>query len=115
LQTPFQSIVSFSQSIGEVFTSLKMFKTLQNKFFQPSHSAPIEASTEGSTSSTQGHEIGIVTAEKVSQPNSKVPAAAVEQTVNEERPNEAAQNGVTQAEAITLTWTKTSLGCAYVL
>ncbi|BFZ60095.1 hypothetical protein YB2330_001117 [Saitoella coloradoensis] len=30
-------------------------------------------------------------------------------------PNEAAQNGVTQAEAITLTWTKTSLAAAYGL
>jgi hypothetical protein len=92
-----------------------MFKSMQNKYFQPSHSTPIEASTEGSANSTQDHEIGMVTAEKFSGPHSKIPEAAVEQSVNEVRPNEEAQNGVTQAEAITLTWTKTSLGCAYVL
>ena len=92
-----------------------MFKSLQNKYFQPSHSTPIEALTEGSASSTQDHETGIVTAEKVSELHSKIPTTAVDQSVNEGRPNEEAQNGVTQAEAITLTWTKTSLGFAYVL
>jgi hypothetical protein len=93
-----------------------MFKSLQSKYFQPtSHAAPTEASTDGSANSAQDHEIGIVTAEKVSDPHSKIPEAEVEQKVNEDRPNQAAQAGVTQAEAITLTWTKTSLGCAYVL
>ncbi|KAA8643826.1 hypothetical protein EYZ11_008908 [Aspergillus tanneri] len=42
--------------------------------------------------------------------SSKIPAEQVN-TV----PDEAAQDGVTQAEAITLTWTKLSLGAAYIL
>ncbi|GME46739.1 putative MFS siderophore transporter [Neofusicoccum parvum] len=54
-------------------------------------------------------------AEGSAEPDSKAPADAVHQAPSEERPNEAAQDGVTQAEAITLTWTKTSLGAAYIL
>ena len=55
-------------------------------------------------------------ADAVAEHDSKVPAEAVNQTPSEElQPNEHAQDGVTQAEAITLTWTKTSLGLAYAL
>jgi hypothetical protein len=92
-----------------------MFKTIQSKYFQPSHANPIEAATESTTSSTQNHDIETATDEKISESHSKSPEAVVEPTTNEDRPNEAAQSGVTQAEAITLTWTKTSLGCAYIL
>lgn len=91
-----------------------MFKSLKSKHSK-SHTTPVATSTEGSSSSTQEHEIGIVTAEKVSDPHAKISEEAVEQAVHEDRPNEEAQHGVTQAEAITLTWTKTSLGCAYIL
>ncbi|EOD50441.1 putative siderophore iron transporter mirb protein [Neofusicoccum parvum UCRNP2] len=42
-------------------------------------------------------------AEGSAEPDSKAPADAVHQAPSEERPNEAAQDGVTQAEAITLT------------
>lgn len=33
----------------------------------------------------------------------------------QDMPNENAQDGVTQAEAITLTWTKASLSAAYIM
>ncbi|KAE9970187.1 hypothetical protein EG328_006443 [Venturia inaequalis] len=91
-----------------------MFKSLKGKYFQ-SHTTPVVASSGGSSSSTQEHEIGIVTAEKISDPHAKISDEAVEQAVHEDRPDEDAQHGVSQAEAITLTWTKTSLGCAYIL
>lgn len=38
-----------------------------------------------------------------------------EHPLTHETPNEAAQDGVTAAEAITLTWTKSSLAAAYIL
>lgn len=94
-----------------------MFKSLQNKYLKSATATQgsVTASQQGSSTSSQEHEIGIVTAEKVSDPHSGIPKEAVEQAVHEDRPNQEAQHGVTQAEAITLTWTKTSLGAAYIL
>lgn len=91
-----------------------MFKSLKDKYAQ-SHTTPIAGPSEGSSTSSQEHEIGIVTADKISDPHTKIPQEAVEQAVHDDRPDEDAQHGVSQAEAITLTWTKTSLGCAYIL
>lgn len=55
-------------------------------------------------------------AEASAEQDLKVPEEAVNQTPGEDlQPNENAQDGVTQAEAITLTWTKTSLAAAYIL
>lgn len=55
------------------------------------------------------------TVEHAHQLDSKSPGAVLEQPLSDETPNEAAQDGVTAAEAITLTWTKTSLAAAYIL
>lgn len=109
-------LLIFHHNLAEVLDSawFTMFKSLKSKYSQ-SHTTPVAASTEGSSSSTQEHEIGIVTAKKVSDPHVKIPEEAIEQAVHGDGPNEEAQHGVTQAEAITLTWTKTSLGCAYIL
>ncbi|KAL1876683.1 hypothetical protein Plec18167_005091 [Paecilomyces lecythidis] len=57
----------------------------------------------------------LITAETITKAESKLPAEVVDQAVNQQVPDEAAQSGVTQAEAITLSWTKTSLGAAYIL
>jgi hypothetical protein len=95
---------------------LEMLKSLRTKFLPSSNSTPSELDGS-STTPTLDH--GITTAEKVTQLDSKAPTAAVDEAVDHAvdraRPNEAAQDGVTQAEAITLSWTKTSLGAAYVL
>ena len=49
-------------------------------------------------------------------PGSKHPEEVVNDDVSrEDVPDDAAQDGVAQAEAITLTWNKWSLGSAYVL
>jgi len=46
----------------------------------------------------------------------KVPQDMVDDRIpSEELPNEEAQAGVTQAEAITLTWTKSSMFATYAL
>ena len=63
-------------------------------------------------SNTESNDLPI-TAETVT--NEKVPQAAVREAENAAAPNEEAQRGVQQAEAITLTWTKKSLGAAYAL
>jgi hypothetical protein len=93
-----------------------MLKSLRSKFIPSSTPAPSEL--DGSSTAPTLDD-GIVTAEKVTQLDAKAPAAAVDEAVDHAvdraRPNEAAQDGVTQAEAITLSWTKTSLGAAYVL
>lgn len=47
--------------------------------------------------------------------DSKAPGTVAQQALSKEVPNEAAQDGVTAAEAITLTWTKASLVTAYLL
>jgi hypothetical protein len=54
-----------------------------------------------------------ITAETVT--NEKVPESVVREAENAAVPNEEAQRGVQGAEAITLTWTKKSLGAAYTL
>lgn len=53
--------------------------------------------------------------EHAHQLDSKSPGTVTEQPLSVETPNEAAQDGVTAAEAITLTWTKKSLAAAYIL
>jgi hypothetical protein len=63
-------------------------------------------------SNTDSNDVPI-TAETVT--NEKVPESAVREAENAAVPNEEAQRGVQQAEAITLTWTKKSLGAAYTL
>lgn len=63
-------------------------------------------------SNTESNDIPI-TAETVT--NEKVPVSAVREAETATVPNEEAQRGVQQAEAITLTWTKKSLGAAYTL
>ncbi|KKY14942.1 putative mfs siderophore [Phaeomoniella chlamydospora] len=85
-----------------------MFSALQKRIFS-SHPGPIDGNGTGSARGNS-----LVTPEKISLPE-KIPAEVVDQAANEELPNEAAQDGVTQAEAITLSWTKTSLGAAYIL
>lgn len=62
---------------------------------------------------TGDHELA--TADTLTKTESKLPAEKVDDAVNDQLPDESAQNGVTQAEAITLSWTKTSLGAAYIL
>lgn len=87
----------------------KMWSALQKQFSNAS-SDPL---AEASSSSARGHTI--VTAETITRPDSKVPIQVIDQEASEERPDETAQQGVQQAEAITLSWTKTSLGLAYTL
>ncbi|OJD28772.1 siderophore iron transporter mirb [Diplodia corticola] len=78
------------------------------KLFLPK---PEPTSPEGSS-----HDASTI-AEGSAEPDSKAPAEAAitPSPVEEQQPNEHAQDGVTQAEAITLVWTKTSLGAAYIL
>ena len=45
----------------------------------------------------------------------KAAGVDVEHSPDAEKPDTSAQDGVTAAEAITLTWTKTSLGAVYIL
>ena len=55
----------------------------------------------------------VITAEKLADPHSNIPEEAIELAANQTKPNESAQHGVVQAEAITLTWTKKFLAFAY--
>ena len=66
------------------------------------------------TLSTSGNAV-LVTPETVNELNPKVPAEVVEEAEHQDVPVETAQDGVRGAEAITLTWTKASLGVAYIL
>jgi hypothetical protein len=86
-----------------------MFSTLQKRLFSSSSAPTAEDSVD------PAGDIGIITAEKVTQAQSKIPAEVIDQVANQDRPNEAAQHGVTVAEAITLSWSKKSLGAAYIL
>lgn len=86
-----------------------MASALWKKFFP----SPEPASAEESSDAAQNDASTFT--ETSAEPDSKAPANAVHQSPSEERPNEEAQDGVTQAEAITLVWTKTSLGAAYIL
>ena len=54
--------------------------------------------------------------ERTDDLETKAPAETVgEPSDSETTPNEQAQDGVTNAEAITLTWTKKSLAVTYIL
>lgn len=86
-----------------------MASALWKKFFP----SPEPASAEESSDAAQNDASTFT--ETSAEPDSKAPANTVHQFPSEERPNEEAQDGVTQAEAITLVWTKTSLGAAYLL
>ncbi|PLB43455.1 putative MFS siderophore transporter MirB-like protein [Aspergillus steynii IBT 23096] len=86
-----------------------MLSSWQKKFFDPPEAPP----TEGYSSPTRDMEDR--TAVNVNHPDPKGPAEEVHSVATDTLPNEAAQDGVTQAEAITLTWTKTSLGAVYTL
>ena len=83
-----------------------MLSGLQTKLSLASNDHP----TEVGPSSTWDHEI--ITPENVGR---KVPAEVIDHSPSDDVPDETAQAGVAKAEAITLTWTKTSLGVAYVL
>jgi hypothetical protein len=88
---------------------IKMFSTVQNRLFRSSGAPAAESVVDPTT------DIGILTAENITQNESKIPEEVVDQIANEDRPNEAAQHGVTVAEAITLSWNKKSLAVAYLL
>ena len=47
--------------------------------------------------------------------NIKSPVNVTEESLDKAAPEESLQNGVAVAEAMTLTWTKRSLVCAYIL
>ncbi|KAF4309157.1 putative MFS siderophore transporter [Botryosphaeria dothidea] len=73
-----------------------MASALWKKFFP----SPEPASAEESSDAAQNNASTFT--ETSAEPDSKAPANAVHQSPSEERPNEEAQDGVTQAEAITL-------------
>ncbi|KAB2570296.1 Siderophore iron transporter mirB [Lasiodiplodia theobromae] len=76
-----------------------MASTLRKLFFP----APEPTTPEGGSSNAEG----------LVEPDSKAPAEAVHpSSSSEQTPDEAAQDGVAQAEAITLVWTKT-MWCLY--
>jgi hypothetical protein len=81
-----------------------MLSEWQKKFFK-SGDGP---SPEGNQNQTWDHE-------NLTESGSKGPNEVINQEPREELPDKTAQDGVIQAEAITLTWTKTSLGLAYTL
>ena len=56
-----------------------------------------------------------MTAETVTRDESKIPAEVFDDLAEKHVPDEDAQAGVRQAEAITLTWGKKSLATAYLL
>lgn len=86
-----------------------MLGALQKKLSRSS-GAPV---TQSSSNSGPSH--GIVTAENITLRDSKFPEEVVDNAASEELPNEAAQDGVKKAEAITLSWSKSSLAAAYIL
>ncbi|KAL1307032.1 hypothetical protein AAFC00_005657 [Neodothiora populina] len=57
----------------------------------------------------------IISADRLTKLDTKLPEEVVDQAAALDLPNEHAQAGVKQAEAITLSWTKWSLGSAYIL
>ncbi|RMJ28837.1 hypothetical protein PHISP_00288 [Aspergillus sp. HF37] len=71
-----------------------------SKIFRSSGSAPTEDSPN------------ISSRESVTQPDSKDQFESHNQAATDDVPDETVQDGVAQVEAITLTWTKTSLGIA---
>jgi hypothetical protein len=90
-----------------------MPSALRRKFFQSS-----EASSSASNSETGVAETNLQDPERyAAHTDSKhtVDNDVTDQSASEDFPNEEAQAGVTQAEAITLTWTKSSMIATYVL
>ncbi|KAH1600288.1 hypothetical protein KXW27_003679 [Aspergillus fumigatus] len=85
-----------------------MLSSWQKKFFQTPEHPPAEGIAPP-------RDDGVPNAEPVTYPDTKYPSDVVNHDAGEMLPNEEAQDGVTQAEAITLTWSKTSLGAAYFL
>lgn len=86
-----------------------MPSAMRKKFFRSTTADPVEGSS--SSSAFDGDAAGMAVHQ-----DSKGPTQVVDQPASEEQlPNEEAQAGVTQAEAITLTWTKSSLAIAYIL
>jgi hypothetical protein len=57
----------------------------------------------------------VVTPEIVDLDESNLQASRADQDLDKSVPDENAQQGVRQAEAITLTWSKKSLAAAYLL
>jgi hypothetical protein len=74
-----------------------------SKIFRSSGSPPTEDSPN------------IASGENVTQPDSKDPFENHNQAATEDVPDEEVQDGVAQVNAITMTWTKTSLATAYIL
>ncbi|KAF7167619.1 hypothetical protein CNMCM6106_003098 [Aspergillus hiratsukae] len=85
-----------------------MLSSWQKKFFQSPENPPAEGIAPP-------RDDGAPNLETVTYPDTKHPAEVVNHDASELLPNQEAQDGVTQAEAITLTWSKTSLGAAYFL
>ncbi|PTU18254.1 hypothetical protein P175DRAFT_0551919 [Aspergillus ochraceoroseus IBT 24754] len=87
-----------------------MLKAYHRKLARPSgYPSTAEGPTDPSRDNGGATEEGI-------QNELKIPAEAVDDPADrEDLPDEQAQTGVTQAEAITLTWNKVSLGAAYAL
>lgn len=79
----------------------------QKKFFE----TPDTPHTENCSSPIRDAQD--MTADNMIHP--KGPAEEVHSVATDNLPNEKAQDGVTQAEAITLTWTRSSLAAAYIL
>lgn len=83
-----------------------MVSSLRNDFFLSSGSSPEEANPPSLDKTARAEDV----------PRSDLKASSTaEHETTAERPNDEAQAGVTQAEAITLTWTKASLGLGYIL
>ncbi|EAW12138.1 putative MFS siderophore iron transporter [Aspergillus clavatus NRRL 1] len=83
----------------------------QKKFFQSADSA----ATDVPSTSQPPLDYGATTMEGATMPGSKGAVEVVNSDASEEVPDEKAQAGVKEAEAITLTWTKASLAAAYIL
>ncbi|KIV99314.1 uncharacterized protein PV09_08975 [Verruconis gallopava] len=85
-----------------------MFSSLQKRLYRAGAPA-----AEGSA--VVPSELNIITAENVTEHEAKLPSEVIDQVLNDDKPNDAAQYGVVVAEAITLSWNKKSLAAAYVL
>ena len=85
-----------------------MLSALKNFF--SSSSFPSEGSPNPST-----WDQGSIDQGNITNLGSKAPAEAVNQVPGEELSYGTEQDGVREAEAMTMAWTKTSLGIAYTL
>ncbi|KAF2156312.1 putative siderochrome-iron transporter [Myriangium duriaei CBS 260.36] len=84
-----------------------MAPDLKQKLMQLSKTTPAVGNANANS------EAGIITAETVTRADGKAAVEVDNKSIPDDVPNEAAQRGVTQAEAITLTWTKGWLIAAY--